>query len=131
MYRPSSLFVIILLSIYLILSVWLLCPPKHTEHTSLATSDCPFMPNEQTMCPMDTLDHLQAWKNIYSTPLSTLFVLIGIALVLWQYSQIQQQDSEVRIRDRLRHRLKHKIPTPFTLLFACGILHPKIPEYAK
>lgn len=95
-------------------------------------SDCPLMTRGESLCPMDLIDHIAAWQQIFQavTPTLTLLMLAVVAVIL--VSTIAPHKLIPKLRPP-RICLSYSPPNtytywlrPFQELFASGILHPKL-----
>ncbi len=109
--------------------------PVHSPHghtVPLTHGDCPFMGHEESICPMNLLEHLSLLEDIFAagTPsLPTLLLLVGallLASVIPTKRRLLHKEPE-RVRWRwLRTRSYTFGRSALQEHFARGILHPKI-----
>ena len=97
-------------------------------------SGCPFMSHEEVLCSMSTLDHVSAWKSVFTViaPSFTLLLLVlalaaveivfAIAPNLLSRQRYRQKTLSREIRDRI-YTFSYR---PLQELFSNGILHPKL-----
>ncbi len=94
-------------------------------------SDCPFMSHEETWCPMDLADHIEAWRSAFLAVVPTttlLFWIIAILLVVTLAPQLLKLRT-FRVNtylERLRERRDGFIQHYLQELFSRGILNPKL-----
>lgn len=106
----------------------------HMSHMDMSAgmSDCPFMSHEAVICPMNLVDHLGAWKSVFSSVTQTaplLLTWVGLALLV------------ISVAPNLLRKIQHGTPSllnwlkvrtytfsyrPLQELFSNGILHPKL-----
>lgn len=96
-------------------------------------SDCPYMPHEEVICPMNLFDHLTAWKSTFISLVPELLLLIGfVAAVGVVTSRAPNLLGKLRLWLLRIPIAAHQIhPTGFSTrplqeLFSSGILHPKL-----
>lgn len=85
-------------------------------------SSCPFMPGEMSVCPMNILDHLSSWEEIFTSSLAEMlsFIVVVIATIgIWFVAREPEGPPGY-------HR-RYPIPPLFQQLFSSGILNPKNP----
>ncbi len=88
---------------------------------------CPFMPEEQAICAMTALDHINAWQSAFTVTLQTLFtyILLAVAvLFVWKY----YSSPDLFFRRLPLRRSEGCVSVPlYQELFSSGILNPKAP----
>lgn len=87
-------------------------------------SDCPFMPGEQSVCPMGILDHLAVWKAAFVAPSALLLVASFVLVALFFIIGSALAPGDVSRFARKRFERKNE-PLLYQTLFAAGILNPK------
>lgn len=96
----------------------------HMSHGSMPMQNCPYMAGEHVVCPMDSLLHIEMWqKQTLAIPLEVLFLLASIAVFVLQMFRPPDRVGLAYVR----YRKRNKIIPPLTLLFADGLLNPKVP----
>lgn len=95
---------------------------NHTHHTG-----CPFMPGEQSTCPMNIIDHMSAWNNLFTGNIKFFILLaVSIGTVLYVLQAITYIDIVILILlKNIRKKISHK--NILQELFSQGILNPKSP----
>lgn len=86
---------------------------------------CPFAEGGHTVCAMTPFDHMKSWRLF---TLATLSIFI-LSIALYNFTRLFVSDLSAIIisyLSRLR-RLTRRYSSYFEMLFATGILHPKIP----
>jgi hypothetical protein len=94
-------------------------------------TDCPFMQHEENLCPMDLLDHVQAWKSVF---LFAVPQFISYLLTLYTgYAVLSRTDFFTLLRPPVhatRRYLRQAVAEyplkPLQELYAAGILNPKL-----
>ena len=112
----------------------LLTMPMHMDaEKGMIMSPCPYMQGGSSLCPMNLIDHIQAWQNTLRAVPNKTISLILVALLfatissfffketLWLEEMYERQRIK---RYKLRHLTFHK-PLLFRYLFSQGILNPK------
>lgn len=95
-------------------------------------TNCPFMINEEVMCSMSLMDHINVWKSIFTATITTLLWSISTSIII--VSVISVTRHLIRYKFKyiiiLRRQFRDKLYTfsyrPFQDLFSRGILNPKI-----
>lgn len=95
-------------------------------------SDCPFMTHEEVLCPMDLIDHLNAWKSAFVTvapAVTTLFFVLGVVVLVLaavpQFLFTRRKPIPV-LQRQLRERTYAFSYRLLQELFSNGILNPKV-----
>lgn len=88
-------------------------------------NDCPYMFGEQSMCAMDTFEHLTAWKSLVLTIPTFIYILTLFVLVF--SFQLLLSSSPPLLQQLLYYRKTKFEPiiSKLELAFADGILNPK------
>ncbi len=95
-------------------------------------TDCPFMSHEETICPMNIMDHIGAWKEAFLAVAPSFLILFAIAGAVVLVASvapnllrvIQYSPSQILTRFReLIYAFSYKY---LQELFSNGILHPKL-----
>lgn len=94
----------------------------HLSHVGIPMTDCPYMTGQHSVCPMDVASHITAWQDMVRTILPTIVLIIITAAVFTTW----RLNMEIGPPIFLRRRPDRQI-SPYTELFARGILNPKIP----
>jgi len=96
-------------------------------------SDCPYMSHEAVLCPMNLLDHIDAWKAAFISIAPTLFTLAGLlisAIVVVSVAPNLLRKVRLWLLKVPIHRhpaqFARFIVRPLQELFSNGILHPKL-----
>jgi hypothetical protein len=115
--KAAGLFVLI---VYVYLAVFGLLAMHHHD---MSTAGCPYMIGENSICQMDTVAHIEAWKDASTSTLSIVYILlasVAIAVVFLRYASPPLCAGT---------HARHKTPwtTLYQQLFSSGILHPKAP----
>ncbi len=90
---------------------------------------CPFSMNQQVMCPMSALTHLEAWQNLFRFDLILLVSLVvGAVITTSLISLLFGKESSWRIKWRARKILNYDLFTNLYLLqfLKQGIINPKL-----
>ena len=96
-------------------------------------SGCPYMTHEAVLCPMNLLDHIEAWKASFASIVPMLFTLWGCLIITFVIVSVAPHlVGKVRLwllkvpiyRDQ--GHLYDFIVRPLQELFSRGILHPKL-----
>lgn len=117
----TSLSLLVLAS-YLLVSVFSLFHMAHMASAGMDMERCPYMLDQQSVCPMDIFAHTKSWHEFYSAPLSYLKVLSAVTLAFLPLLAI------VLSPPVLAYRRRHtRIISLYQILFSSGILHPKAP----
>lgn len=123
-FKQKNILSIIILVAFITVAVFgiLSITPSHTHEPG-----CPFMPGEQAICPMGLLEHISAWKNIFtvSVPYAVLLILV-IFLILSLWFLIHPPNYFFFKYKRLR-QVGFAHITLYQELFSQGILNPKAP----
>ena len=109
---------------------WLFYLPHIDMQTGMA--DCPFMMEQEVICPMDLAAHLEALQSIFTVTMPTILLLFGTAVfILLTVSRPQRHlyklydvgwASYKQLQEK-NHRFDRR---SLQSLFADGILHPKL-----
>ena len=94
-----------------------------------ASVGCPFSMDQQAMCPMSALTHLNNWQNLFRFDLVLLVSLvIGALVVTSLISLLFGKESRWRIKWRVRYGLNFNLLANFYLLqfLSQGIINPKL-----
>lgn len=89
------------------------------SHAMTQQESCPYTQGTHSLCQMNTLGHIEAWKKATRTLVPLVFVFIAVITTAVIRTLLPQRTLSV-VRQPY-------FPTLYTLLFAQGILHPKIP----
>ena len=89
------------------------------SHSMTLKEGCPYIQGTHSLCQMDTLGHIEAWSKATRTLIPLVFIFITAIIVVVAHASLQRRGTRVNRRPYF--------PTLYTLLFAQGILHPKIP----
>lgn len=95
-------------------------------------SDCPFMAQQEVICPMNLVDHMEAWKAAFLAVSPSIVLLLALAGAIVFIVSVAPQlfapgHKPILILYRqLRERTYTFSYRPFQELFAKGILHPKL-----
>jgi hypothetical protein len=99
---------------------------------SQGMSDCPFMSHEEVICPMNLIDHIDAWKSTFLSVVSAftvLFVAIGAAVLIPSIAPnllLKIQFALPAVRKWLHAKIYTFSYRLLQELFSKGILHPKL-----
>ena len=99
----------------------------------LGMTDCPFMTHQETLCPMTTLDHINALQSVLVSIIpSSLTLLLAFlsGMILLAVGSIPgiQEKQKLRMQiysiyiDRPDRCYRHVLQE----LFSRGVLHPKL-----
>ncbi len=96
--------------------------------------DCPFMAHAEATCPISATEHKALWDQVFSVNIEKA-VFTAIAVVLVLYLAITELHASWRIVEQQQNR-QYKLYlrgspdsglfSPLRLLFAKGILNPKL-----
>jgi len=86
---------------------------------------CPFMVGERSICPMGTLDHLSAWKSVFSISTSLIIYLAFVIIGLFVFKKDNPPLNFLIIR-RLQEN-EFLFQDLYQELFSRGVLNPKAP----
>jgi hypothetical protein len=95
-------------------------------------TDCPFMSHEETICPMNIMDHIGSWKDVFlsvSPPLVLLIALAGASLLIVSTAPNLLQGIRYLLPLIYKTRLRQSYTFSYRALqelFSSGILHPKL-----
>lgn len=93
---------------------------SHLMHSGMPMQDCPYAMGMHSLCTMDALGHIQGWEDAMRTLVAlTLSIIIGVFFTVWL--KIRKTGPLILLR---RYQRQY---SPYTILFARGILNPKIP----
>lgn len=82
---------------------------------------CPFSQGINVLCAMTGLEHLESWKNIITSIVVKIFLILSF--VLWSRLVISER---IKFRYRIHlHNQKQKFFDFYQFLFSDGILNPK------
>lgn len=87
---------------------------------------CPFMPGEQAICPMGLLEHITAWKDIFTVSIPSVFLPLFFAAIptfAWFFYLPPRLPV---VFQRLKTK-KFSFNNLYQELFSQGILNPKAP----
>lgn len=107
---------------YILLAVFGLFPMESNHMHSMSPNydDCPFILGEHSICAMDTIGHISAWKNLIGSILVNLLnIILPIILVLF----LIYLNTINLARSRLYIKPLHE--NFITILFSQGILNSK------
>lgn len=93
------------------------------HHHDMSTVSCPYMVGEHSICQMDTVAHIQAWKEASTSTLPMIQILLASIVLatvfLWYISP--------PLSPRTHKRYRTVWVSLHQQLFSQGILHPKAP----
>jgi hypothetical protein len=122
MFSYRRIITILALSGYLFVSMFglyfILVMPQHSMSSM---EPCPFMLGEHAICPMTTLDHVNAWRNtmqfsfVKFFSLAAMFLLFFTFIVLKPPSLFYFYLNKIKIFEDF-----------FTILFSRGLLNGKV-----
>jgi hypothetical protein len=109
---------------YLFLSIFSVFHMAHMSAMGMPMDHCPYMVGEQSLCAMNTTDHLIVWQQQFSSALFHSFVMILsliplVGIVLWYYSP-----PDPFLLYKKQHR-QNFAPPLHQMLFSQGLLNPK------
>lgn len=87
---------------------------------------CPFAEGEHSICAMTPFDHMKAWRTFAFATLAIFVLTIG----LHNFSKlfvVSNLSLFVNLYLSRLRRLRRKYVSYLEMLFATGVLHPKIP----
>jgi hypothetical protein len=118
----------IIITLYLLLP-FLFFQPSITmmdhSHHMMAESDCTYISSAKSVCPFDILYYLNAWKSIFfSSLLYSKILMLLVVLVLAIYTHLLYTHYDKLLL--YSRRSKNKIKILYQLLFAQGLLNPKV-----
>ncbi|MES2408665.1 MAG: hypothetical protein V4509_00010 [Patescibacteria group bacterium] len=87
---------------------------------------CPFAEGEHSMCTMTPFDHMKAWRTFALATLTIFVLSIGLQNFSKLFVVADLSLFVTLYLSRLR-RERRKYISYFEMLFATGVLHPKIP----
>jgi len=105
---------------------------SHELSMNDASGGCSFMSPTESVCSMSALDHLAAWKDVFTTVIPAVFILgtlLALAIILIATPPHILKRNAYRLPQLFRyHYTQHyTFPhRPLQELFASGILHPKL-----
>ena len=97
-----------------------------------AYNNCPFMTHEQTLCSMNMLQHVAAWKEAFIAIVPAIFSLFVATAVLFivrsrsPYLRTRMSYTPIFFLKKIRERLYLFTYRHLQDLFSNGILHPKL-----
>jgi len=95
-------------------------------------TDCPFMEHGEVICPMNVVDHMEAWKSAFLSVVPALTLLLAVAgLAVFIASVAPNLLRKIQYAAPPSSRwLQARTYTfsyrPLQELFSSGILHPKL-----
>lgn len=95
-------------------------------------SDCLYMSHQETLCPMNVLDHLGAWQSVFLSVIPSIVLLMvaasAVSLAVFTLPHLlSPKPSPIPILYRqLRERTYSFTQRFLQELFSNGILHPKV-----
>lgn len=98
----------------------------HTIHENKVAVYCPLMTNALSPCAMNALQHLAVWKALFTTLLTEIVVLLGVALMVVSFLVRPQHGSLVTYRHRRTYDRSTSTHT-FTTLCLLNIISPRAP----
>lgn len=104
----------------------------NVSHNIAGSGDCPFKTHQETVCNMNTGDHLSAWKSAFAATVPFLALLLlktvgfAAALIGIPYGMIYARYRLCLLSRDVRERIYSFSYRPYQELFARGILHPKL-----
>ena len=125
----GGIFLIIFLSV---LALSLFHMPTVGLDMGGATTGCPFMAHEATLCSMSVLDHVGAWKSAFLAvvPGFALLLLVLVGTIVWLAVApnllVKQKYWTLPLRKKISARIYTFSYRPLQELFSSGILHPKL-----
>lgn len=108
---------------YLFLALFSLFNFSFHMHSDIQMQNCPYAFGTHSLCPMNTLEHIQAWKDATTIILPSIIFLVIVAgsFSLWG-KRLEIRPSILFLRRRLERQY-----SPYTFLFSEGILNSKAP----
>ena len=110
-------FSLLLIFGYLIISLFGLF--TLSAHPSQMTTHCPYTLGTHSMCTMNPLEHIDAWKIMMAAFLS---LISFVTVLLGTPSTLLLENFSFRPVKKRPERHHH----PYVLLFSRGILNPKV-----
>lgn len=102
-----------------------------TDMTGSMT-DCLFMSEIETVCPMNAFEHLGAWQSVFTVSLTSSILLLLLAGTLVGVASIAPHMlrkilyADPPLLTSIRALLNTFPRSPLQELFSRGILHPKL-----
>lgn len=100
-------------------------------------SDCPFMVDQGSLCPMGLFEHIAKWQQavtVIPRPSANIFLLFAL-LAAFSYFKITLQPkilpNKFGARSRARKESELRASNPLLAAFSDGILNPKIYEFVN
>lgn len=95
------------------------------SHHAMSVSDCPFMNQNQSLCPLNLLFYISVWRSIFSSffPSIKLILFFSIILIatIAKFPLIFYDKPPLYF-----NRIKTKIKILYEELFSNGLLNPKV-----
>lgn len=94
--------------------------------------DCPFMSHEEVVCPMNFIDHISAWKDVFLAVSPTLTLLMGMVVMVGLIISIapnllvRKQFKLLILQRQILESTYSFVQRPLQELFSNGVLHPKL-----
>ncbi len=120
--QSKTLALFVLLA-YLYLGVFSLLTMSGHHHMPM--TDCPYMVGQQSVCAMDTFEHLTAWKSLVLAVPSIIYILTLFVLVFSFQTLLSSSPPLIRQLSYYRKIQLEPIVSKLELAFARGILNPK------
>lgn len=95
-------------------------------------ADCPFMSHEKTLCSMNFIDHIGAWKFAFISIVPTLTLLLSVVVIMVAIVSVapnllqKRQYAPPRTYRWILQRIYTFSYRSLQELFSNGILHPKL-----
>ena len=107
---------------------------KMSMNKSEGMSPCPYMQDSSSICPMNLIDHIQAWQNtMRANPIKRIILILAgflfTYIFLFLFKRFLQSKEFGERRKIKMYELKHRTfntPFLFTYLFSQGILNSKL-----
>lgn len=110
---------VLVISMYLFLSLFsILILSGHMHGAGSLGQECPYSQGTHTLCTMDILEHLEAWKNM------TRGTLVSFALLPLVFFFVLFAPRSISVRTGRKKRTEYYY-RPYQELFSQGLLHPK------
>lgn len=117
---PKGILSAIMVIAYIALSIFgLFMISGHMSHGRPMTN-CPYMMEQHSICPMDTFSHMAAWQSMINILIPSMVLIVAIAVfVIGQTIVGHSPPTFFRRRPDRQYSL-------YVELFSNGILNPKI-----
>lgn len=116
----------------LVISFWGLYSMPINEQGEM--SNCPFLNESATVCPMSTADHIAKWQQLFTVTPEKNLLLLSLALLVLMLvalfpfiSKVRNKLPYQRFRNYIyKHKPEIKLFDHLLIAFSQGILNPRL-----